>query len=206
MRRLATTVTVLSTLAIATLFLMTRRQEDENDTHMSNGKTSLSREESLQAIRDLHATIRLDGKGGVEEVWFQDPVALSDMGYAMRELTNDDLRWVAAFPELKRLSFAGCSEINDAGMQCLQPLTEIEKLDASYTSITGEGLIVLAGFDRLRCINLIDIPLVDSDLMFLGQFASMNATVCPMHPYLIKGFFPFVRWNHSKSYISEMFQ
>ncbi|MEZ6041808.1 MAG: hypothetical protein R3C20_14980 [Planctomycetaceae bacterium] len=92
------------------------------------------------------------------------------MGHETRELTNDDLKWVTAFPELKRLSFAGCDEITDAGMHYLEPLSQLEELDACYTSITGDGLTVLAGNDRLRHLNLVDIRLLDRDLVRWYRF------------------------------------
>ena len=167
MRRLAAIILVISICAISSLLLRSRLHEGQSATRYAIAESLLSREESLKAIQSLHATVRFDDQGGIEEIWFQDPVALSDMGFEMRDLTNDDLKWVTAFPELKRLSFAGCYEITDAGMHYLQPLRQLEELDASYTSITGDGLTVLAGNDRLRYLNLVDIRLVDRDLAFL---------------------------------------
>ncbi|WP_442511737.1 hypothetical protein SH528x_003450 [Novipirellula sp. SH528] len=159
---------------MSSLLLTSRLHEGESATRDDIAESLLNREESLKAIQSLHATVRFDDKGDVEEIWFQDPVALSDMGHAIRDLSNDDLKWVTAFPELKRLSFAGCYEITDAGMHYLQPLSQLEELDASYTSITGDGLTVLAGSGRLSYLNLVDIRLVDRDLVFLSQFESLT--------------------------------
>jgi hypothetical protein len=174
MRRLAAVILGISILAISSLMLRSHLHQGESATRTATPESPLNREESLEAIQSLHATIRLDDQGGIEEIWFQDPVALSDMGYEMRNLTNDDLKWVTAFPELKRLSFAGCCQITDAGMHYLKPLSQLEELDACYTSITGDGLTVLAGNDRLRYLNLVDIRLLDRDLVFLSQFKSLT--------------------------------
>ncbi|HBJ33284.1 MAG TPA: hypothetical protein DDZ51_00690, partial [Planctomycetaceae bacterium] len=174
MRRPAAVILGISILAISSLLLRSHLHEGESSTRIATPELPLNREESLEAIQSLHATIRFDDQGGIEEIWFQDPVALSDMGYEMRDLTNDDLKWVTAFPELKRLSFAGCCQITDAGMHYLKPLSQLEELDACYTSITGDGLTVLAGNDRLRYLNLVDIRLLDRDLVFLSQFKSLT--------------------------------
>lgn len=174
-RPFATAVIATAFVAIASIAWLTSRVPD--DTAPAGGhepNAGRTRQANLQAIRELHATVRFDSEGNVVEVWFHDPVALSDMGHEPRDLTNSDLKLVAAFPELKYLSVSGCSQITDAGLAHIRQLTQLESLDASYTSITGDGLVHLARMDRLIRLRLLSIPIGNEGLAFLSRFAQLR--------------------------------
>ena len=135
--------------------------------------SSLSRDASLRAIRDLNALVDLDSSGRLVSVYFHDPVGLSDMGFPPRDLVDSDLRLLAPFSELKQLDIAGTA-ITDAGLEHLRGLNQIEKLDLTSTAITGNGLGSLAGMDRLRSLRLADIPIDDVDLQILSRFSELR--------------------------------
>jgi len=54
-------------------------------------------------------------------------------------------------------------EVNDAGMEHLAALAELESLDLSGSPVTAAGLLKLRGLKKLRELVVADVPLTDDD-------------------------------------------
>lgn len=68
------------------------------------------------------------------------------------------------------------AEVNDAGMEHLAALAELESLDLSGSPVTAAGLLKLRGLKKLRELIVADVPLTDDDKAQL-QKAFPQATV-----------------------------
>jgi hypothetical protein len=68
-------------------------------------------------------------------------------------VTDDTLRIVADFPELRELSLKG-ADVTDAGLVSLRGLRMLERLNLSQTSLTDAALPYFKGLARLRMIDL----------------------------------------------------
>ena len=135
----------------------------------------LSRKQALDNLQKLHAEIKKGPDGNVISVGFQDSVALADSGFEPRDLTNDDLRLVRSFPEIKQLRVAGCANITDRGLESIRNLTKLERLDLHGTSTTGPGIQRnLAGMTHLRRLKLASVPVGDDDIKFLTRFKELQ--------------------------------
>jgi len=117
----------------------------------------------------------------VEEVWLDNGPGMrvnsnlsgerNDVG--TEDPTDEDLRFVARFVNLKRL-YLRDTRISDAGLKNLRPLQNLEVLLLSRTQITDESMEVVAGFQKLETLRLFQTRLTDAGLAQLRQLKHLT--------------------------------
>ena len=89
------------------------------------------------------------------------------------DITNDGLKHLAPFTELRSLSLAWCSISND-GLPHLTSFKKLKNLSLAHCLITGAGLQNLAYLTQLRILNLVWCNIADEDLQHIGSFTQLR--------------------------------
>ncbi|MBL9161307.1 MAG: hypothetical protein JNL18_01050 [Planctomycetaceae bacterium] len=85
---------------------------------------------------------------------------------------NTALQHIGRIKSLRRLSLR-LSSLTDAGLTALQGLQQLEELDLSYTTVSGDGLRALARLPNLRRLVLDFTYLGDEDLSVIKDFPQL---------------------------------
>jgi hypothetical protein len=71
---------------------------------------------------------------------------------------------------LKELDLSRCSKVNDAGINHILSVPNLEKLHISKTSVTAKGVKLLASLKNLSLLDLGGLPVDDASLASLQVF------------------------------------
>ena len=91
-------------------------------------------EKAAKFVESLRGRVERDGTKPDKPV-----VAVSLSG----QVTDADLKELANFKHLNRLSLQLCAKLTDAGLKELAPLKKLETLDLGYTPTTDAALVSL---------------------------------------------------------------
>lgn len=83
-----------------------------------------------------------------------------------RRATNDSLRALSAFDELKKLNLRDM-QVTDAGLVHLKTLKGLTALSLSFTRITDAGLVHLKGMTNLEMLDLYETEITDAGMVHL---------------------------------------
>lgn len=82
-------------------------------------------------------------------------------------ITDASLAELTAFPELTSLHVIDCPGVTDAGLEHIQSLTKLRRLDLRGSAITDHGLKCLAGLSELRELSLQQTAISDRGMQTL---------------------------------------
>lgn len=71
---------------------------------------------------------------------------------------------------LKELDLSRCSKVNDAGINHILSIPNLEKLHISKTGVTAKGIKLLASLRKLSFLDLGGLPMDDACLASLQVF------------------------------------
>lgn len=96
---------------------------------------------AVEAIEAVGGAFTQDAKGAITGVSFVKVTKMPSNGFTMMPppVRNEDLKWLAVFPELQDINLRGC-RIGDKGLKELENVTGLRKLDVSYARLSKEGL------------------------------------------------------------------
>ncbi|CAJ1937272.1 unnamed protein product [Sphenostylis stenocarpa] len=88
---------------------------------------------------------------------------------------------IAGMTTLRELDLSRCGRINDAGINHLLSVPNLEKLHISETDVTAKGVKLLASLENLSLLDLGGLPVDDESLTSLQQFIclQMGSNVLP---------------------------
>ena len=89
----------------------------------------------------------------------------------LRNPTDDDLKRITFFSQLRRLTLAGT--VTDEAMKTVAKWQSLEELDLGATNVTSEGLAQLHGLPRLRDLSA-PIQLDDKGLEQIGKLTNLT--------------------------------
>lgn len=111
---------------------------------------------------------------------FSDALRTRDLprpqGLVFSELpiTDSTLGHLDEFPDLRSLHIVNCPAINDAGLQRLQSLKRLRRLDLRGSSITDSGLANLSELTELRELSLARTSVSDAGLTHLERLTNLE--------------------------------
>jgi Leucine-rich repeat (LRR) protein len=141
----------------------------------------------IEALKEK-ARLTIDDRNSVQEVFFfkreltrDELIEMAKAGKPWEEevfkrrleLTDDDLRHVAKFTNLRRLD-AGKTTITEAQMAHLQNLDRLTYLDLSLTEVGDAGLRHLRTLNQLETIKLSGKNLTDTSLEILAEMKQLE--------------------------------
>ncbi len=88
------------------------------------------------------------------------------------KITGHAFKRFGGLPRLKALKLS--LPFTDEALNGLDALTQLEKLDLSYTKVTDEGLRSLKGLKRLEHLNLNETPVTDAGMADLAGLPSLK--------------------------------
>jgi len=136
-----------------------------------SGSLALLLVSRLPRQRALATVYRLGSAAGEELCWSTQPL---DCAWLSKEACDDDLKYLAALPELAELNLLG-SNVTDAGLAHLKGLTQLRCLWLANTRITGSGLRHLRGNVGLELLSLENSHVTDEGLASLEHFPSITS-------------------------------
>ena len=89
-------------------------------------------------------------------------------------ITDEGLKSVPDFPELKVLNLRGCANMTDAGMESVAKAPKLDNLALLYTKIGDEGVIALKGM-KLRALDLRGLRLTGSACQALAEMTTLES-------------------------------
>ena len=89
-------------------------------------------------------------------------------------ITDEGLKSVPDFPELKVLNLRGCASMTDAGMEYVAKAPKLDNLALLYTKIGDEGVIALKGM-KLRALDLRGLRLTGSACQALAEMTTLES-------------------------------
>lgn len=89
-------------------------------------------------------------------------------------ITDEGLKSVPDFPELKVLNLRGCANMTDAGMEYVAKAPKLDNLALLYTKIGDEGVIALKGM-KLRALDLRGLRLTGSACQALAEMTTLES-------------------------------
>jgi hypothetical protein len=87
----------------------------------------------------------------------------------MTAVNDVTLRTISNGTRLKSLNFHDCKDITDAGVACLAPLNNLERLDLSTTQVTDAGLAHLSRMSEMRLLSLANTRVTDEGLRHIAN-------------------------------------
>ncbi|XP_020269210.1 uncharacterized protein LOC109844543 isoform X3 [Asparagus officinalis] len=132
----------------------------------------------LEVFQHCVEEVDLSGESSVDAEWmaylggFRNLriLKLSDC----RSLNNHALWPVTGLDGLKELDLSRCSKVTDAGIKHVLSIPSLEKLFASETGMSAEGVKALSYFTSLRTLDLGGIPVTDKALGSLQSLAGLE--------------------------------
>lgn len=116
---------------------------------------------------------------------------------------------------LKELDLSRCFKVNDAGIHHILSIANLEKLHISETSVTAEGVKLLASLNNLSLLNLGGLPVDDISLtslqviVFSGEdsftIMEMIINVTPLNEFIKSVFWIEIMHHvcHHAYYVSD---
>jgi hypothetical protein len=101
-----------------------------------------------------------------------NPVVFVDL-YDCKKLTNNDLRWLKALPDLTSL-YIESTPITDAGLVDVAAITKLDVLSLSRTRITDAGLKTVSRLRELRYLMLVDTAITDAGLADIAKLEKLR--------------------------------
>ncbi|KAL6533587.1 hypothetical protein OROHE_013420 [Orobanche hederae] len=89
-------------------------------------------------------------------------------------INNSALWSVTGMTNLKEVDLSRCSKITDAGIRHLLSVPALEKICISETSVTAEGVMMLASLSNLFVVDLGGLPVTDSALSSLQALKKLQ--------------------------------
>jgi hypothetical protein len=99
---------------------------------------------------------------------------LVQVQFPYAEITDDELVWMKALPDLEYLDLRNKKGITDNGLEHLQSLSRLHWLVLNQTKLTGAGLRHLKLAKGLRLLGLQSLPITDADLVQLAAFPDLE--------------------------------
>ena len=86
-----------------------------------------------------------------------------------RNVSDDDLRYLSYFHELKKLLIRDSKKVTDNGLENIRDLISIEFLDLGGTNISIKGLQKLSKLKNVKYLSLDNTNITDDDLQILAE-------------------------------------
>ncbi len=90
------------------------------------------------------------------------------------EITDDDLKHLAALPDLEWLLLLGQKKVTGDGLKHLTKLPNLKHIDCAKTPIKGESLAHLSGMKQLVRLGLWDTAIDDAGLAHLKELPNLR--------------------------------
>lgn len=108
------------------------------------------------------------------------PVVEAAFGPVNKKVTDDGLKELKAFKNLKGLTIFFCEQITDAGAKHVKELAGLETLNLGNTSITDAGLAELKGLKKLKSLTVSGcIRMTDKATETVKEFADLEYLSLP---------------------------
>lgn len=109
-----------------------------------------------------------------------NPVVAVSFGPLNKAMTNDGLKELKAFPNLKSLTIFFCEQITDEGMVHVKELKSLDSLGLGNTSVTDDGLAELKDLKGLKVLRLAGcIRMTDKATETIKGFTDLEELTLP---------------------------
>jgi Leucine-rich repeat (LRR) protein len=92
-------------------------------------------------------------------------------GVYITNVTNEDLRFIAGCPTIKRF---GSSDTDDEGAEILSRLNDLESIDIKSTRLTDEGIRHLGQLRKLQTLSIDNARVTDTGLTHLANLRALK--------------------------------
>ncbi|KAE9614076.1 putative leucine-rich repeat domain, L domain-containing protein [Lupinus albus] len=125
----------------------------------------------LEVFKHSAEEIDLRGYAGVDAEWIAYLGAFRHLRYLniadSHRITSSALWPLTGMSSLKELDLSRCSKVNDAAIDHIISIANLEKLHISETSVTAKGVKLLASLINLSLLDLGGLPIDDISLTSL---------------------------------------
>ncbi|MEZ6055382.1 MAG: hypothetical protein R3C01_01635 [Planctomycetaceae bacterium] len=128
-------------------------------------ESAWTREQALLRLREAGVRVSFDEAGNVASIDGRDT-----------QFTDNDLRLLSAFPELKQLNLRGTT-ISPGGVAVLSRMYKLEFLGLGQTSFSDRDVLALQSLTQLRYLSLADTRITDealAHLMIMHHLEGLN--------------------------------
>jgi len=138
-------------LALLAVYHLIRAWLPPKTPHVGRGPAPEGAESQESLLADQEdAFARIRQLGGT---WVSREQQVVEVDFSGRNLADEDLAILKAFPQLERLLLAR-TPVTDAGLSHLQGLAYLYMLDLQQTDVSDAGLKHITGLRRLKALKL----------------------------------------------------
>ena len=94
--------------------------------------------------------------------------------FADLPITDAGLEGLSTFPDITSLHILNCPNVTDEGLKCIEPLSNLRRLNLSGSGITDQGLTHLSDLVELRELSLKRTAISDDGLSHLSELANLE--------------------------------
>ncbi|XP_027340047.1 systemin receptor SR160 [Abrus precatorius] len=126
----------------------------------------------LEVFKHSAEEVDLKGDNSVDAEWMAYLGAFRHLRYlnlsdCHRRITTSAIWPITGMTSLQELDLSRCFKVNDAGINHILSIPNLEKLHISETSVTAKGVKLLASLKNLALLDLGGLPVDDMSLISL---------------------------------------
>ncbi|XP_027191680.1 uncharacterized protein [Cicer arietinum] len=132
----------------------------------------------LEVFKHSAEEIDVKGDNSVDAEWMAYLGAFRHLRYLniaeCHRITSSSLWPITGMNSLKELDLSRCTKVNDAGINHILSVPNLEKLRISKTSVTANGVMLLASLKNLSLLDLGGLPVDDAALASLQVLKNLQ--------------------------------